>query len=282
MDGIFRAQVPIPFARGKAINFVHYFPVVDSETTYKFVTHRGSKKRRGNDLVCALVVCADILREMGMTNSLPGDPAKESAAQDVETKRVEATVDNALADPRVTLSAEQIEEWRKKMHSKIFEDFCGEPNESHWLIVRNSFDVLCNQALAALDLQAALKAQQITLDKVLAELAAANARISDLLSGVAEANNRWSATKAALSAASKLQAATHKDFETACKHVDEERKQNVALQARLEDAERNQHDENCDTRDVVISGKPCNCYLLLKERLEEAQKNERRYQLARN
>jgi len=32
----------------------------------------------------------------------------------------------------------------------------------------------------------------------------------------------------------------------------------------------NQHDENCDTRDTMMPGKPCNCYVLLKSKLEDA------------
>jgi hypothetical protein len=36
-------------------------------------------------------------------------------------------------------------------------------------------------------------------------------------------------------------------------------------------AARSQHDENCDTRDTMIPGKPCNCYLHWRERAESAE-----------
>jgi hypothetical protein len=41
-----------------------------------------------------------------------------------------------------------------------------------------------------------------------------------------------------------------------------------SLQARITALEANQHHEDCDTRDIMIQGKPCNCYVLLKAEIE--------------
>lgn len=43
------------------------------------------------------------------------------------------------------------------------------------------------------------------------------------------------------------------------------------LERQLAEAKQSQHDENCDTRDAVIQGKPCNCYLFYRAQLAEAQ-----------
>lgn len=44
-----------------------------------------------------------------------------------------------------------------------------------------------------------------------------------------------------------------------------------SLDRELAEAEATRHDENCDCRDTMIRGKPCNCYLLYKADLAEAQ-----------
>ena len=50
------------------------------------------------------------------------------------------------------ITLEEIEEWRTKMHAKIHADFCGLPNEAHWLVVRDGFERLCNAARRGVEL----------------------------------------------------------------------------------------------------------------------------------
>lgn len=64
----------------------------------------------------------------------------------------------------------------------------------------------------------------------------------------------------------------------ACNTVDDDKPiYNVAmdvienLKAALAEREKNQHHENCDSRDVLTPNKPCNCYLLYKQRAEQAE-----------
>ncbi len=101
-----------------------------------------------------------------MTNSLPGDPAKESAAtqEDAAIARPEtASAPAPAADPRVTLSAEQI----RHIELQYADD------EQFEIAIKP----LCNQALAAIDLER---------------------RVDDLKSGLAEANKRWTGARSDL------------------------------------------------------------------------------------
>jgi len=61
----------------------------------------------------------------------------------------------ALSPPTVDQTAprmtrEEIEGWRTKIKNKIFNEFCGEPNESEGKVLMGKFDDLCNLALSAL------------------------------------------------------------------------------------------------------------------------------------
>ncbi len=53
--------------------------------------------------------------------------------------------------------------------------------------------------------------------------------------------------------------------------ADIEHQRLIELQSQLAAALQDQHDESCDTRDSMIQGKPCNCYLLLKSQLAAVQ-----------
>jgi hypothetical protein len=52
---------------------------------------------------------------------------------------------------------------------------------------------------------------------------------------------------------------------------------NVSLEKEVERLKENQHDENCDTRDIMITGKPCNCYLKYKQQAA-ADQNDHLYE----
>jgi hypothetical protein len=45
----------------------------------------------------------------------------------------------------------------------------------------------------------------------------------------------------------------------------------TSLRQRVKELEESQHDENCDSRDIIIPGKPCNCYVKYKQQLATAQ-----------
>jgi hypothetical protein len=49
----------------------------------------------------------------------------------------------------VTLTREQIEDWRKKIDRKIWSDFLDDPNEAHGSALRKQWNALCDMALAA-------------------------------------------------------------------------------------------------------------------------------------
>jgi hypothetical protein len=55
--------------------------------------------------------------------------------------------DTPLPSPVAPLTVAQIEDWRKRIKAKIFDDFCGEPNEAHGRDLSKEFDRLCDMAL---------------------------------------------------------------------------------------------------------------------------------------